>query len=237
MFRKRQFLMLPALLLLLAQSWASSFSISPIMMDVPAPGTIATYRVTNNASAPVTVQVSVWQWQQRNGQDEYREETDILIVPMIAEIAPGQSQAVRIASPTDAKGGELAYRVHFQEVPDGDGADGVFLRTQLRIDVPLFFSPEKGQADLDWSLATTRKKKQVAIGAINGGNKFQRFDAVNLVDESGDTLASMRRPFYVLSESNRIWLADTSRSLASGETVRLLLEQYGSVREQLITVQ
>lgn len=237
MFRKRQLLMLPVLLLLLAQSWAGSFSISPILMDVPAPGSIATYRLTNTGSTPVTVQVSAWHWQQQHGQDEYREATDMLIVPMIMEIAPGQSQAVRVAAPTDARDRELAYRVHFQEVPDSDVADGTLLRTQLRIDVPLFFSPTRGKPDLDWSLVATRQQNQVAIGAINAGDKFKRLDAITLVDDSGATIASMRRPFYVLSGSNRIWLTDTSRSLAAGETVRLLLEQYGSVREQLITVQ
>lgn len=237
MFRKCQLLMFPVLLLLLAQSRAGSFSISPILADVPAPGSIATYRLTNTASEPVTVQVSAWHWQQRNGQDEYREAADLMVVPLMVEIAPGQSQAVRLAAPSDTRDQELAYRVHFQEVPGSGSSNGTLLRTQLRIDVPLFFSAGQGQPDLDWSLATTRRDRQVALGAINRGNKFMRLDAVTLTDSEGVELASMRRPFYILAESNRIWLTTTSRSLVAGETVKLLLEQHGSVREQLITVQ
>ena len=237
MFRKYQLLMFPVMMLLLAQSWAGSFNISPILMDVPLPGDIATYRLTNTDSVPVTVQMSAWQWQQHNGQDEYRKATGIMIVPLMAEIAPGQSQAVRVAATSDSRDRELSYRIHFQEVPDSDASDGVLLRTQLRIDVPLFFSTGKGAPDLNWSLATTRQRNQVAIGAINSGEKFKRLDAITLIDADGDTLVSMRRPFYVLSGSNRIWVTDSSRSLVAGESIRLLLEQHGSVQEQLITVQ
>lgn len=234
---KRQWLLLPALLALLTPAWGGSFGVTPVVLAVPAPGTVATYKLNNPGSEPVQVQVSGWAWTQDGGADLRMPDDQLLIVPPLALVPARGTQVIRVARPAGSSAREVAFRIRFEEVPDAVPARGVMLKTRLRIDVPLFFTPRQAHASLRWASVSATGSNQVAIGAVNDGTGFARFNAITLYDSSRQPLAELRQPLYVLANSNRIWTAETLRPLRQGETVHLVVDKGGSTREHQLTVE
>lgn len=235
----KPWMMLSVALIMLAQAdaRASSFSVTPIVVDLPAPGKIATYTVSNPGSTPLQVQVAGRSWTQRNGEDVERPADGLTISPPMAVIPPGGSQIVRVARPSAGTAAEQAFRIRFDEIPAGSRDEGVLLQTLLRVDVPLFFTPGgKSRPLTHWAVIAGRAPGQVVIGAVNDGERFDRYSAIALYDASGALLLRMKQPLYVLARSNRIWVKQGTHGVRQGESVMLIVEQNGSTQEHRITV-
>lgn len=228
-------------LLLLVQfqalALASTFSVAPILIDMPAPGRIATYTVSNQGSKPLQVQIEGRIWTQKDGNDVERPADGLTISPPMAVIPAGGSQIVRVARPAAGSASEQAFRIRFDEVPSGSPANGIFLQTLLRVDVPLFFTAGgKSRPATRWAVGAGRTPGELAIGAINDGERFDRYSTISLYDARGALLLRMKQPLYILARSNRIWVKQAARPIHRGEPVLLVVEQNGSAREHRITV-
>lgn len=96
----------------------------------------------NKGQSPVNLQVRVLSWAQQEFDDHYQNQRQMIGIPQIAQIEPGQKQLVRITrmAPTPA-GQQQAFRVMIDEIPtavpvDAAAAQGV--RFNMRYVIPLF---------------------------------------------------------------------------------------------------
>lgn len=183
--------------------------ISPLLVEVPPSSNIATYTLENRGSAAIGVQVKAFRWQQDDGERLLEPAKNLMVVPAIINIAPGQSQLVRAALRGSRPDEELSYRVHFQELPSL-GADGaVQVQTLLKIDVPLFFAAKKSRRAYDIKLAVADGEPFVTV--TNKGSRYLRFSNFELLDSGGNTVATHEALMYLLPGTTRRWSLEPAR--------------------------
>lgn len=208
---------------------AASFTVSPILGDVPATSSIAVFTVRNHGSDELPFQVQAFAWTQPGGTDARAPASDLLVVPPVATIPPGESQLVRIALRDQDRSREHAYRVVIRELPrTRDDTGGFALETLVAFDVPLFFAPTSGSRELSWRVARDRDGG-LLIHANNTGSRYARFDKLRLLDGKGREIAAEPGPLYILAGARRSWTipADRTAGLARGTPLSLVLVDTG----------
>jgi fimbrial chaperone protein len=121
--------------------------IAPVLLQVPATGRLATVSVTNTSAQAVRFQTEALAWTQRDGADLHEPTRDLLVVPPIAEVAPGATQVFRIAPRHRAPSGERAYRLVIEDITaQGDDPDGLAVALRVRHSLPVFVAGAGGAA-------------------------------------------------------------------------------------------
>jgi fimbrial chaperone protein len=99
---------------------AASLRVAPVVLDLRAPTAASTIRIWNDAGRAINVQIRVFRWTQRNGEDAYEATNDVVASPPITKLRPGGENLVRIVRtskrPVEA---EESYRLVVDELPDG----------------------------------------------------------------------------------------------------------------------
>jgi fimbrial chaperone protein len=96
----------------------------------------------NKGESPVNLQVRVLAWSQQEFEDQYQNQRQMIGIPQIAQIAPGQKQLVRITRMAATPAGQQqAFRVVIDEIPtplatNATATTGV--RFNMRYVIPLF---------------------------------------------------------------------------------------------------
>ena len=145
-----------ALSLLLAslQCGAATLNVSPVRIEIAAAERSAVVTLRNESTAPASVQADIHHWgQDEDGGDRLTTTEDLLIVPRIFTIPPGQSQVVRVGRLIEADAeSELTYRLIFTELaPPGDSQYSSGIKVRLRLSLPVFLSPRKAaEPDLNF---------------------------------------------------------------------------------------
>jgi len=180
-------LLLTALLTLSARA-ANSVLLWPIDPKIASGEKATELWMENRGDSTTLMQVRVFLWQQKNGQEQYQTQQQILASPPMVRIEPGKKQLIRlIKQAAPAAGAEAAYRILLDEIPtppsERSGKNHAGLSFQMRYSVPLFVygegaSADKTQPQLSWRLVN-RDGKQ-AIEVTNGGNGFARLSHVAL---------------------------------------------------------
>lgn len=229
---------LPVLVLWLLASTASagSFRISPTLAEVVPGASVASFHVTNSGTEPLPMQIEAFAWTQDEGADRHVPAADLVIVPRIATIPPGQTQLIRVARRSAAREREVAYRIHFVELPLAGGTSSVEVRTTVRFDVPLFFAAGDDPAKLRWSLALAADGK-ARLNAENLGGQYVRVASLRLVDARGALLAERKGPLYVLAGRASRWPLTTHARLRTGDTVILEADLSGRADTQSLIIQ
>ena len=199
---------------------AGSFRIAPTLAEV-APGTaVASFRISNSGTEPLPIQIEAFAWSQDESGDRNVPANDLVIVPRIATVAPGATQLVRVALRTPARERELAYRVHFVELPMATADGFIGVRTTVRFDVPMFFAASTAPPQMRWDLSLAADG-QARLAATNAGGRFIRLASLRLVDARGALLAERKGPLYVLAGATAQWPLTTHAKLAPGDEVTL----------------
>lgn len=192
-------LVVAALFVMLAGASAASLTVSPIMLNVIAPGNQTLLTVRNEGREALTVQVRVFRWELRNGRDYYLNTQDVVVSPPIARVpARGQLQ-VRVLRVSRAPvRAEEPYRVVVDEVPDANRVRNVGVNIALRYTLPLFFlNPSASQPRLQWSVQSAGKRRLLVVR--NTGDKHVRLTNLSF----GSTKLAKGLAGYVLGQSTR----------------------------------
>jgi fimbrial chaperone protein len=118
---------------------ASTFSISPIRIELSAGHNTAIVTVRNQEETTVSVQAQAEAWTQPGGRDQLADTRDLLVTPPIFTLAPKGEQILRIAllrQPDPAR--ELDYRLVLAEIPAAAPQNFTGLRVALRVTLPTF---------------------------------------------------------------------------------------------------
>lgn len=122
---------------------AGSLLIWPVGPVIQGDEPAAALWLENPGKAPITLQVRVYAWDQRGGENVYAAQQDILGTPPILSIAPGERQLVRLTRlvPPPSQP-EKPYRVVVDQIPTADAgqgaAAGAAVTFRMRYSLPLF---------------------------------------------------------------------------------------------------
>jgi fimbrial chaperone protein len=204
-----------AVLFCSARAEAASLSVLPITVDVVTPATTATVTVRNGESRPLAAQIRVFRWTQVDGQDRLDPTEDVVASPPVVTINGGADYIVRLERTAGQEiGGEEAYRVVVDELPNPNRQRNGSVALVLRYLIPaFFFSADATQPKLVWSLA--HRGGATLLQAANSGDK--RIQIVDL--KLGASMVSKGLAGYVLGHSTRSWVVPAGSVLTNAAVV------------------
>ena len=194
----------------MAVAWpvqASQLHVRPVTIELKAPAAASKLVLTNRGRSPISAQVRLFRWTQKNGRDVLERTRMVVASPPLLKMRPGREYIVRIVrlAKTPVRG-EEAYRLLVDEIPQKrlKGSGVVFA---LRYSIPVFFQqPGATPPKVSWQAFS--RKGRLILRARNSGQLHERIAGLKVTLPGGRTrtlypgLAG-----YVLGNSVRQWVA------------------------------
>lgn len=191
-------------------AFAASLRVAPVVLDLKAPTAASSIRVWNEESRAINVQVRVFRWSQKNGEDVYEATRDVAASPPITTLRPGGENLIRIVRTSKRPvRAEESYRVIVDELPDPSRRKDGTVVLVVRHSIPVFFrQPDAAEANPSWSVKRVRGGYQLTVK--NTGT--QRLKLSNLVlSDKGRVLAKRNGLVgYVLGNATASWVVPGS---------------------------
>ena len=199
-------------------------AISPVRIDLSDERGKDVIRIKSQADTPRSYEVEVVSWSQSETEREiYSPTEDVIAVPPLFTLGPGEEQVLRLGMMTEADPGkEQAYRVFITELtPPNHGerqTSGVNMR--LRIGVPLFVAARS---------VANPKLEHVASEEIDGHFYMQ-------VRNSGNTHVRVSEIRYLPSGQDEPQVEATSIYILAGMSGRIPVPVPGSKHGGRVTL-
>jgi fimbrial chaperone protein len=202
-------------------SWAASLQVSPVLVEVAAPGAATTLKLRNEGTTPLNAQIRVFRWSQVNGEDRLEPTNDVVASPPLTKLAPKVDYTVRLVRVNKTPvAKEETYRLFIDELPDAANQRNRAVNLLLRYSIPVFFYPTAGNPPaLTWSVEQSGGK--LAVVAKNSGDRHLRISDLKLRDDKGGTVSlGNGLNGYVLGGSSRRWVVASGKgSLSAGSPI------------------
>jgi fimbrial chaperone protein len=201
---------------------AGSFSVTPTRIELRGAQRTAVVSLHNADATPLTVQASLVDWTQPQGEDIYVDTRDLLVTPPVFTIPPNGEQIVRIALRRAADPAlELPYRIFFQEVPLAARPDFTGLNIALKVGVPIFVLPEPATAGkLEWELHAQADGK-LRVDALNKGTAHVQVTDFTITYTGPAATTHVNVVKYVLPGNRVSWIV-TPPPTVTGSTTALI---------------
>lgn len=200
---------------------ASTFQVSPVVLEAPAGARTAVLTIRNSELQPVSVQIRLFRWTQRDGEDVY-EPTDALIAsPPVATIAGAGAQLVRVGP----RAGQLsgAYRVIIEEILPPTVAAGQ-VRIALRLNLPLYVMPRVVEKTaLHWS-GWRDAAGHIMLEARNDGARYRTVVGIGAAVAGQQTVPLSAHFGAILPGGGKRWDVGPHPELGTGGPIELLVE-------------
>lgn len=184
---------------------AAQFSVSPLLLNLPADKLAAPLTLGNQGSQAVTVQTELVSWNQDSGEDAFSAATGMVVSPPIFSIAAGANQVVRVGrlKRGAAPQRELAYRIRLAEVPPEALVKENAVATVMQISLPVFVTPadKKAAAVLEVT-ALMQANGDLRLKVGNSGLIHGKLTRLILMQD-GKLLAERALNYYVLAGAKR----------------------------------
>ena len=156
---------------------AGGLEVSPTSLQLSPQAHSEELWLSNVGNTPMSAQVRVFSWAQKEGADYLAPTTALTISPPLLQIAAGAKQLVRVirSGPQPAPGQELAYRLIIDELPVQDtampapapiGKTRAGIQLQMRYSLPVFIGTaptgEEGK-QLRWQLQKTPEQWHFSV--------------------------------------------------------------------------
>lgn len=203
----RRAIVLAALLILSAAKAPGQVLIEPVVVELGARQRAASVTITLSpkAAGPLLLQSEVLQWEQAlDGASRYQPSSDLVVVPPIVELKPGESQLLRIGQRGPRRApGELAYRLVLEDVATGATGTSAGVSFRMRYDLPVLLAPSEAlRQGLRWQ-ACAPKLDEVCVRLANEGNRRVTLRKLQL--SGADWTLAVPAPGTVLASTEREW--------------------------------
>ena len=195
---------------------AGSMSIAPLGVNFDAKQRSEVVQITNSGSAELAVQVETFSWSQVDGKAAYGPTDEIIAVPPIFSLPPGETQLVRIGIIlAPASDYERSFRLFFTELPPPiTEREGPGLTMRLRVGIPVFDKPlVVDEAALE-IVGVDEVDGNLRVSLFNSGNTHVRVR--QLLTLGDDAEQEHKTPGYVLAGSRRDFLVKTPAEFEVG---------------------
>lgn len=202
---------------------ASSLQITPVNIEVPAPGAASKVTLANAGSEQLSAQIRVFKWVQKNGKDVLEETREVVASPPAMKLGPGKKSVIRVVRVSKSPAAkEESYRLIVDEIPAPPKPGQAGVGFAIRYSVPVFFSKPGEDVDLKWK--ATVSNGQLTLKAENAGGRRVRLAALKAVGSNGKSVSfGSGLSGYVLGQSLKTWTAK-AKSIAPGGTIKILAE-------------
>jgi fimbrial chaperone protein len=193
---------------------AIGLQVTPIMLELAPRAAADGLWLSNTGESPLTAQVRVYHWSQRDGEEQLEPSRGLVISPPMLQLDAGARQLVRVirtGPPPAAGAAEDAYRVVVNEVPTA-ATKGAGLNFVLRYSIPVFVAPANGDdakpaPQLGWTLR--RDGERVVLDVRNDGSAHAQLSAVDFIGADGRrTSINAGLLGYVLAGARMQWTLD-----------------------------
>lgn len=193
------------ILLSMKIGFAANLHVTPVGLSIVAPASAGVVTVRNDGTAPITVQMRVFKWDQVNGDDDFLPTQKVAVSPPMIKLAPGAQQIVRVVRTAKGLTGQEAYRLIVDEVPSSSLVNQSGIRFLVRQSLPIFFSAEILSRDnIKWSLSS--RGAGLILSAHNNGTDRLKLSSMQLKDKSGKIVAKIDGlAGYVLGGRTKKW--------------------------------
>ena len=192
---------------------AGMVGLSPLRVYFDGDQQSGVVRIQNTGDDTIAMQVESRQWLQGpDGADVYEDTQDVLAVPPIFSLEPGETQLVRVGLMTEQPANsESTYRLFFTELPPPrDEVGGGQLRMRLRISMPVFVAPvTTADPELEF-VSIAAEDGGVRATFRNPGNTHVRIDELKALDGNGRETQRRQRAAYLLPGTTRDFFFDSA---------------------------
>lgn len=161
---------------------ASTFEVSPVVLELPPGRAAAVVKITNRDVHEINLQIRTFIWSQDEGKDNLTPTEDLAASPPLFKLDPGQSQVIRVLLRTPAGNKEVPYRLLIDELPTAETASAV--KFAFRISMPVFAQPAAAsKPEMVWKLQCAAGG--CAVLARNNGSRRIKFIKMELTLADG----------------------------------------------------
>jgi len=206
--RKNIFIITGLVLSLSSTVDAATIRLSPVTVEILSNQNASSLSLYNQSSESTDLQVRVFEWNQKNGQDQLVPTEDIAVSPPFLKLKPNDSYNLRVVriNPKPVSG-EKTYRIIIDELPkpvDSRKADQG-INVLLRSSLPVFVVNKDAITKLSWKI--NENQNAPSLNMSNIGNRHALLNNLMLVDAT----ANKSYPIQVNTVNGYI-LAEQTRS-------------------------
>ena len=224
------------LFLAVASQTLASVNISPLRVDLSAGHDKDVITITNQNSTAKSYQVEVVAWSQTAQQREvYAPTEDVLAVPPLFTLDPGEEQIIRVGMLTGVDPRvEKTYRLFITELADPnedlDTETGISMR--LQIGVPVFIAPTAlPTANLTFIDLKTIDGQQF-VGFRNNGNTHVKVTELGYSAPGSDEVTRTPTVMYFLAGNTGYLPLEDSEGIRGG-TITVVTDSLGEMEYEL----
>ncbi len=183
---------------------AAQLQVRPVGIQLTAPAAASKLVLTNRGNTPISAQVRIFRWTQKNGRDVLERTRAVVASPPLMKMRPKRQHIVRVVrlSKTPVKG-EESYRLLVDEIPQKrpQGSGVIFA---LRYSIPVFIThPAATPPKVSWS-ASARGGK-LLLQARNSGQRHDKITNLRVVVNGRTRTVNKGLAGYVLGNAARTW--------------------------------
>ncbi len=187
---------------------AASLLLRPTTLLLSGKESATTITLTNSGEQPVTAQLRLYSWDQKDNNELFVETTTLVASPPMVNIPAGKSQTVRVvrvgAEPAAA---QESYRLIVDEIVDRSlqsEDSGVVM--QLRYSVPIFVMPKSG-AKANATVSATVTGDSLSFDVTNRGKAHALVSKITVAYSDGSSrTVNAGLVGYVLPDKQRQWV-------------------------------
>ncbi|ARD28516.1 molecular chaperone [Acinetobacter lactucae] len=185
--KKNIFIITSLLLSLSSTLSAATIRISPVNVEILSNQSASSISLFNQSNESTDLQIRVFEWVQKNGQDELIPTDEIAISPPFLKLKPNDSYNLRVVRINPAAiSGEKTYRIIIDELPkpvdSRKAAQGI--NVLLRSSLPVFVVNKDAITKLNWKIDSNQKAPSLNISNI--GNRHALLNNLTLVDTTAN---------------------------------------------------
>lgn len=213
-------------------------AISPVRIDLSDDHNKDVIRISSQADSAISYQVEVVSWSQSEDRREiYTPTEEILAVPPLFTLQPGDEQIVRVGMLTDADPSvERSYRMFITELasPQEEQSAATGVNMRLRLGVPVFVTPNAlPHATLDY-FDSKQMGSQLFMQLRNSGNTHVRISEIRYQGSGMESPKIESAAIYVLAGQAAYVPIELSGSDRTGK-VTLVTDTLGTVEYELLS--
>ncbi len=214
----------------------ASVAISPVRVDLSDSHDKDVVRITNRETSARSYQVETVAWSQTNERREvYTPTEDILAVPPLFTLNPGEEQIIRVGMLTSADPNiERSYRMFITELenPNQDEPEESGVSMRIQVGVPVFVAPRAMPTTNLTYVETVQVGDQNFVRFRNSGNTHVKVTEVLFTAPGSDDSVVNSAVVYILAGQTGLLPVSLPEDDQVG-TVTLMTERLGAMEYEL----
>jgi fimbrial chaperone protein len=211
-------------------------AISPVRVDLSDDHTKDVVRISSQAESTMSYQVEIVSWSQTEERREIYEPTeDVLVVPPLFTLEPGEEQIVRVGMLADADPSvERSYRMFITELaaPQEEKQEVTGVNMRLRLGVPVFVAARALPTASLEHIDSKQMENQLFMQMQNSGNTHVRISEVQFHAPGAEEPQIESAAIYILAGQSGyvpVVLPDSKRE----GRITLVTDTLGTVEYEL----